>query len=186
MIISDNMERILNRITSIEARLRELEDTPPALNGGEGTSFRQFLTASTAAGTSSAPRATAPANIDALLQQASTESGVPMNLLRAVAQTESGFNPRAVSSAGALGIMQLMPDTANGLGVTDPFDPAQNINAGARYLRQQLDAFGGDQRLALAAYNAGPGAVQRYHGVPPFPETRRYVDNVLALAGKTE
>jgi len=103
-------------------------------------------------------------------------------LLAAVAQAESAFNPRAVSADGAMGIMQLMPGTARRLGVLDPFDLEANLDAGARYLREQLDQFGGDVALALAAYNAGPGAVLRYGGMPPYPETRRFVARVLEAA----
>lgn len=122
----------------------------------------------------------AMADFRALFLEAASRYGLDPGLLWAVARAESGLNPRAVSRAGAMGLMQLMPATARALGVTDPFDPAQNLDAGARYLRQQLERFG-DIRLALAAYNAGPGAVQQYGGVPPYRETRAYVERVLAL-----
>lgn len=116
----------------------------------------------------------------ALFEEAARRYGLDPGLLWAVARAESGLNPAAVSPAGAVGLMQLMPSTARALGVSDPFDPVQNVDAGARYLRQQLERFG-DIRLALAAYNAGPGAVQRYGGIPPYRETRQYVERVLAL-----
>lgn len=109
-----------------------------------------------------------------LFSSAGARHGVDPKLLTLVAERESGFNPRAVSSAGAQGLMQLMPATARGLGVADPFDPAQAIDGAARLLRGHLDTFGSVD-LALAAYNAGPGNVRRYGGVPPFAETQRYV-----------
>lgn len=113
-----------------------------------------------------------------LFEQAGRRHGIDPSLLAAVAWTESAFRPDAVSSAGALGLMQIMPATAASLGV-DPRDPAQAVDGAARYLRDQLDAFGGDVRLALAAYNAGPGAVSRHGGIPPFPETIAYVQKVM-------
>jgi soluble lytic murein transglycosylase-like protein len=118
---------------------------------------------------------------DAIISEAAAKYNIDPALLKAVIHAESGFKPNAVSPAGAQGLMQLMPSTAAALGVTDPFDPEQNIYAGARYLRAQLDRFGGDVALALAAYNAGPGAVARYGGVPPYKETQRYVQRVLEL-----
>lgn len=120
--------------------------------------------------------------IDSMIVDAAANAGVDPALLRALVQAESGFNPLAVSPAGAKGLTQLMPGTAAALGVTDPFDPSQNLNGGARYLRQMLDEFG-DIRLALAAYNAGPGKVRRHGGVPPYRETLAYVDRVMAGFG---
>lgn len=114
-----------------------------------------------------------------LFTQAAEKYGVPATLLSAVAKAESGYDPKAVSPAGAQGLMQLMPGTARGLGVTNSFDPSQAVDGAARMLRDLTNRFGSTD-LALAAYNAGPGAVLKYDGIPPYPETQRYVRNVLA------
>jgi soluble lytic murein transglycosylase-like protein len=115
----------------------------------------------------------------AAVRTAAMRYNVPESLIYSVMEQESGMNPRALSSAGAIGLMQLMPETARALGV-DPWDPVQNIDGGTRYLAQLLKQFDGDVRLALAAYNAGPEAVRRYGGIPPYPETQSYVESVLA------
>lgn len=118
---------------------------------------------------------------DEIIESAAATHGVRPELVRAVIQVESGFNPRARSHKGAMGLMQLMPATARELQVGNPYDPAANIEGGVRHLRQLLDRF--DVRLAVAAYNAGAGAVQRFGGIPPFRETQAYVRQVLQLAG---
>nr|DAS84512.1 MAG TPA: hypothetical protein [Caudoviricetes sp.] len=117
-------------------------------------------------------------NIDALIAQAAEKYGIPVNLLHSIAQTESEYNQDARSEAGAIGMMQLMPDTAAGLGV-DPNDLAGNIEGGAKYMRELLDTFDGDVEKAVAAYNAGPNAVKQHGGIPPFEETQDYVRKVL-------
>ena len=124
-----------------------------------------------------------PKSLESIFQQAAERYQVPENLLKAVAKVESNFQADAVSSCGATGIMQLMPSTAKSLGVTDATDPEQNIMGGAKYLSQMLKQYNGDQKLALAAYNAGSGNVAKYGGVPPFAETQAYVKKVLQAAG---
>src|SRR2546426_6357219 len=118
-----------------------------------------------------------------LIERASLQHGIHPDLVFAVAAVESNFNSRAVSEKGAQGLMQLMPDTAARFGVVDPFNPAENVLGGVRYMRYLLDLFKGDSRLALAAYNAGENVVLAGRGVPPYPETRRYVDRVLKMFG---
>lgn len=118
-----------------------------------------------------------------LLQEAAQDFNVPARLLASVIDTESSGNPHAVSPVGAQGLGQLMPGTAEGLGVRDPFDVRQNIGGTARYLSQLIKHFHGDLRLAVAAYNAGPGAVEKHGGVPPFAETQNYVQRVMGLYG---
>jgi soluble lytic murein transglycosylase-like protein len=121
----------------------------------------------------------APANLEPLINQNANAYGVDPSLIKAVIANESGFNAAATSPVGAQGLMQLMPSTAAGLGVQNSYDPAQNVAAGTRYLRGLFDRFG-DWKLAVAAYNAGPEAVHRYGGIPPYRETQAYVSNVFS------
>ncbi|MBV8490594.1 MAG: lytic transglycosylase domain-containing protein [Candidatus Eremiobacteraeota bacterium] len=127
-----------------------------------------------------APAPVAPEEIDRLVSANSAAWNVDPSLIKAIIANESGFNANATSDAGAQGLMQLMPGTAQGLGVTDSYDPAQNVWGGTRYIKGLLDRFGGNMQLAVAAYNAGPNAVERYNGVPPYAETQNYVQNVLS------
>ncbi|CCG43714.1 transglycosylase domain protein [Halobacillus halophilus DSM 2266] len=119
-------------------------------------------------------------DIEQIIKKASQHYGIDEKLIRSVVQAESNYNADAVSHAGAQGLMQLMPATAEGMGVKDPFNPEENVMGGTKYLKQMLDRYDGDSRLALAAYNAGPGNVDKYGGVPPFQETQNYVSKVLA------
>ena len=123
-----------------------------------------------------------PAEYEALVVSAAQRYGIDPALLHGLIQQESGFDANALSSAGAAGLTQLMPATAASLGVADPLNPAESIQGGARYLSQLLGQFGGNTTDALAAYNAGPGAVQQYGGVPPYAETQSYVSKVLGYA----
>lgn len=158
----------LARIAEVKSRIDRLR--------APGRSFSEVMKACASVPT----RALDPA-LENTIARASAECNLEPALIKAVAQAESGFNPLAVSRVGAQGVMQLMPATAQALGVDNPFDPHQSIMAGSRYLRQMLDRNNGNTALALASYNAGPNAVERYGGIPPYPETQRYVQNVLAL-----
>jgi hypothetical protein len=125
------------------------------------------------------PTASGPVDFELLVAEAAQRHGLDPALVRAVVGVESGFQPQAVSRKGAQGLMQLMPATARDLGVADPFDPAANLDGGSRYLSALVARYEGDLTKALAAYNAGMGAVARHGGVPPYAETRKYVQNVL-------
>ncbi len=146
--------------------------TDPASSGIDPTAVASPI--------SNVPAMVPPAQIDRLVSGNAATFGVDPALIKAIIANESGFNSNATSNVGAQGLMQLMPGTANGLGVTNAYDPAQNVWGGTKYIKGLLDRFNGDPRLAVAAYNAGPGAVEKYNGVPPYAETQNYVQNVLA------
>jgi len=183
------------RVSELEQMLRFQSPGAAAQASSSSASFAAQLQSATAA-TGTAPAASAssvnaaagvselPAGTPyaAEITAAAKKHGVDPALLAGLVKQESGFNPNAGSPAGARGLTQLMPGTAAGLGVTNVLDPAQSLDGGAQYLKAQLDAFGGDVARALAAYNAGPGAVQRYGGVPPYAETQNYVRAVQANA----
>ena len=120
-------------------------------------------------------------SLEPMIARHSDAQSLDPKLVRALIQAESGYNVKAVSNKGAIGLMQLMPETASELNIRDPYDPDENIKGGTKYLRQMLDHFAGKVELAIAAYNAGPGAVEKHGGIPPFAETRDYVKRVLSL-----
>lgn len=158
---------LLDRVAHLKARFR-----------GPAHSFAHSLAVA---------RAAQPTTdeVQQAIATAAERNGIEPELLRALAQVESGLRVDAVSPAGAMGITQIMPATAEQLGLLHPFDLQANLDAGATYLREQLDRFGGDVSLALAAYNAGPAAVERHGGLPPYPETRSFVTRVLDLVART-
>lgn len=129
---------------------------------------------------SSGTTSSSKTDLDAYFEEAARTYGVDVNLLKAIAHTESNFNPNATSSAGAMGVMQLMPSTAKSLGIKDAYNARDNIMGGAKVISQHLSRYNGDVSLALAAYNAGSGNVKKYGGIPPFTETQNYVKKVLA------
>jgi soluble lytic murein transglycosylase-like protein len=186
-----SIEAVISRVSQLQAMLGGAAPAPAAPS--PTSSFSTALQKATGATATQAPSpAVSPASAASSLPAgtpyaaeitaAATRNGVDPALLAGLVKQESGFNPNAGSGAGARGLTQLMPGTASGLGVTNILDPVQNLNGGAKYLKQQLDAFGGDVTKALAAYNAGPGAVQRFGGVPPYSETQNYVRIVQANA----
>lgn len=189
-------------LAAVAARISEITGAPAALPGlpqadSQGASFAAMVQAELAAqnaqpapgaagssgdavAAAGAPSMVPPAQIDQLVQTNAAQWNVDPALVKAIIANESGFNANATSNVGAQGLMQLMPGTAAGLGVTNAYDPAQNVWGGTKYIKGLLDRFNGDVRMAVAAYNAGPGAVEKYGGVPPYAETQNYVQNVLS------
>jgi soluble lytic murein transglycosylase-like protein len=189
-----SIDAVVSRISQIQSLMGPTAQPAPTANFA-ATLASASAPATTAAASAVTPTtalastaATGPSALPAgtpygaEITAAAQRNGLDPALLAGLIKQESGFNPNAGSSAGAQGLCQLMPGTARGLGVTDLHDPVQSIEGGAKYLAQQLKTFNGDVARALAAYNAGPGAVQRYGGVPPYAETQNYVRAVQANA----
>jgi soluble lytic murein transglycosylase-like protein len=185
----------LAKLLTFAPALAALAAAPAPATATAGTASTPFsaqlasalspMTASSVTDPTGLTGATGATPYAAEISAAAARNGVDPNLLTGLIRAESNFDPNAGSPAGAQGLAQLMPGTAAGLGVGNPLDPVQSIEGGARYLRQQLDHFGGDVTKALAAYNAGPGAVERFGGVPPYEETQNYVRRVLGYAQGT-
>ncbi len=195
---------VYDRINQIEQRLRSLEArfeapggmtpsttparvVPGATRSADGVTFERLVNSMsedqkfrpTTGSSRLAGTRPDPSQFDGMIREASQKWNVDESLIRAVIKQESGYDPQATSWCGAQGLMQLMPETAAGLGVKDAYDPQQNIMGGTRYLRSLLDRFDGNISKALAGYNAGPGAVDKHGGIPPYEETQNYVSNVL-------
>lgn len=152
-------------------------------NVSTGEEFTRILADRTRKSSVNPAFAGLPSSMDAIFEEAASKYGVDANLLKAIGKAESAFDASAVSQAGAIGVMQLMPATAASLGVTNPYDARENIMGGASYIAGLLNRYGGDVKLALAAYNAGSGNVEKHGGIPPFKETQAYVRKVMEYAG---
>ena len=178
-----------NQLVTVPAPTEPLKSSAPANAMPEQTGPAGSPTAEDSQDGTSAvdsvpgPSISTPADLEELIVSAAEQHAVDPNLVRAIVKVESNFNPSAISRKGAMGLMQLMPGTARRLGVRNPFDPEENLDGGVRYLKHLLGLYGGNLALSLAAYNAGEKAVERYRGVPPYPETQRYIRKVSSLYG---
>lgn len=172
----EHVDAVKQRIEEISRRFAGFDDSSPKQATGT-SSLGDFSFADALNKARSVKPLACPNELASAIKSAAQKHGVDPAVIKAVIRAESGFRSDAVSRTGAQGLMQLMPGTAKALGV-DPTDPEQNIDGGVKYLKQQIDRFG-DLKLALAAYNAGPGSVAKYGGVPPYAETQRYIANVL-------
>jgi soluble lytic murein transglycosylase-like protein len=168
---------------SVERQMQGIRESFPPPFGGQAAT----MVASSASAPGPPPPADCPpvtaAAMRPIIDREATKQKVDAGLVRAVVEAESAYSPCAVSPVGAMGLMQLMPATAESLQVTDPYDPSQNITAGTQYLKQMLERYGGDIAKALAAYNAGPARVDAAGGVPPIPETQEYVRKIMGKIG---
>ena len=169
-----SLDITLQRINMIENQFQSLM----SYGAKPDEDFQKILDSSIAH--KSNPTDTSRSEINDLIEKYAEKNGLDSDFVKAVVKQESGFNPQATSSCGAMGLMQLMPGTAQGLGVTNAYDAEQNIMGGTKYLKGLMDRFDNNKSLALAAYNAGPNAVKKYGGIPPYMETQNYVKSVLS------
>jgi soluble lytic murein transglycosylase-like protein len=184
-IFTGQIQSVMQKLmfTLMERLFDQLDGSGSTQKGSSSLSSSSTSSPLSTLGTGSGTPATG--DFSSLINQAAQKYGVNPGLVQAVIKAESNFNPSAVSQAGAQGLMQLMPGTARGLGVTNSLDPAQNIDGGVHFLSNLLKHYGGNVRLAIAAYNAGPGAVDKYGGIPPYQETQTYVNRVLGYYQST-
>lgn len=175
--------------TAVENQQAKIQSFENVLKNSTGVKFGDLITRPvtkvnaniySAQAETGAEKISTREQIKNIVFRAAKKHGVDEKLVNALIKQESGFNPNAKSKVGAMGLMQLMPATAKGLGVTNPMDPEQNVEGGVKYLKSMLNKYNGNVILALAAYNAGPGAVDKYEGVPPYKETQNYVKSILA------
>lgn len=174
----DNITEAAKERAAAAAR-KAAEEAERAARNEFATVLQDFINTYSNTGNTSG-QASCPQNLDAIFEEAAMAYGVSTDLLKSIAKAESGFNPNAVSRSGAVGVMQLMPATAAYLGVSNSYDPKENIMGGAKLISQLLSKYDGNTALALAAYNAGSGNVDKYGGIPPFNETQNYVQKVLS------
>ncbi|GBF23296.1 soluble lytic murein transglycosylase [Candidatus Gastranaerophilus sp. (ex Termes propinquus)] len=194
MYYSSGLDSALRRISSIESDLQRMagvsslqEVKSHPIDASENKEFQEALNSAVQKikpqpaeeKTEQTPSAEKPKDINSLIKEHAAKQGLDASLVKAVIKQESGFNPSATSPVGAMGLMQLMPGTAKELGVQNAYDPEENISGGTAYLKKMLNKFDNDPKMALAAYNAGPGAVSKFGGVPPYKETQNYIQNVL-------
>lgn len=181
MVFPSGIETATLRIQEIRQRFEAMEQatySPPQTEDANYNTFGRILNSKLSPDKAINPTTADRTRLEAMVQRQAQKAGLDPELVKAVVQAESGFNPNAVSQAGAKGLMQLMPETAQSLGVRSILNPTQNVEGGTRYLKSLMDRYQ-SVPLALAAYNAGPGAVDRYGGIPPYRETQTYVQRVL-------
>lgn len=185
--IEEDFKKILDtKAESIETIEKKVESKPVIQNIGEKAEEVEQLTKESVELKSKIDLKAQSANVDELIETFGEKYGIDSDFIKAIIKQESGFNPKATSKKGAMGLMQLMPKTAESLGVLDAYNPSQNIEGGVKYLKSLLDKYGDNKEMALAAYNAGPGAIKKYGGIPPYKETQNYINSIMGTYNKVK